>query len=126
MTKQNRDSNFRRAVDDDFELRERHARAMRDLIDLAKRKQELLGPDDITVAQMIDIFKFAPSAERAALGMPETVSEQELSEKFVSEAHREFDRVAKNREKAAIAAAEMARIVEAAIKRKNDGSKKPH
>lgn len=110
---------------DEAEIRGRHGNAMRGLINLALKKLIKIkdNPDELTVRDMIDIMKFAPLEERRAFGLPDTVVE--VSHKVTSQALEEFERHIQQRGKAAIALAELTRIVEGEakeIKEEDDGT----
>jgi hypothetical protein len=107
---------------DEAEVRCRHATGMKELFVLAMRKLKNLSPSDLTVADALAILKFAPAEERKALGLPDKYVQPSMTQRarWQTEAFEAFQRRLANREKAAQAAAELARIIDGEILKKQD------
>lgn len=79
---------LRHAVNfDEVEVRREHAALMQLLTDVALKKMETLSPDDLSIGDVTAILKFAPSAMREALGMPDLPTIRIKSGQAAAQAH---------------------------------------
>jgi hypothetical protein len=105
---------------DEVEVRSRHANALRALLSLGMKKliklaQDPNGYDQLSIDQMIEILRYIPAQERAALGLPETVMEVEVNNRAVAKMLNEFRARVQDRQRVALLAASLMKTIDGEV-----------
>ncbi len=105
---------------DESEVRARQSTALRALLMLGVRKLKQIsedpkGHETLSIDQMIEILRYIPAQERAALGLPEKVMEVEVNNKAVAKLLRDFRTRVGDRQKVALLAADLMQAIEGEV-----------